>query len=55
MRVKKKFQEIGGTSMVIIPKAWITSQENESGKKMVGVHIDINGKLELIPMWEEEI
>ncbi len=54
MRVSKKFQDVGGTRMIIIPKAWIKSHENESGKKMTGVHMDINNALELIPMWEGE-
>ncbi len=54
MRVKKKFQDVGGTRMIIIPKTWIKSEQDRHGKKMVGVYMDINETLELTPMWEDE-
>ncbi len=51
----KKFINIGKSNVIVIPKAWSKSRENESGKKMVGVHLEmLNGKIELIPMWEDE-
>ncbi len=53
MRVKKKFQPVGGTKMIIIPMAWIKSEEERTGNKMIGVYMDVNEKLELTPMWEE--
>ncbi len=53
--IKKKFQLIANTKMIIIPKTWIDAEERRSGKKMAGVHLEmLNGKIELTPMWEEE-
>lgn len=54
MKINKKFMSIGRSSVVVIPKAWIKSHENETGKKMVGVCIDVNDTLEITPIWEEE-
>ena len=54
MIVKKRFQKVGGTKMIIVPVTWIKSEQDKNGKKMIGVHMSINGKLELTPMWEEE-
>ncbi len=52
--MKKKFQEIARTKMVIIPKTWIDAEERRSGKKMAGVHLTmLNGTIELTPMWED--
>ncbi len=53
MRVKKKFQKVGGTNMIIIPVEWIRSEQYKDGRKMIGVHMDINKTLELSPMWED--
>jgi len=54
MIVNKKFQKVGGTKMIIIPVTWIKSEQDRTGKKMIGVHMDINENLELSPMWEDE-
>lgn len=52
---QKKFHQVGGTKMIIIPKEWIDAEERRSGKKMTGVHlVMLNGEIELTPMWEEE-
>jgi len=56
MRYEKKFQEVGGTSMIIVPAQWIVSTEKEYDKEMIGVYLDINdGGIQLTPMWEEEV
>ncbi len=53
--MKKKFQKIAGTKMIIIPKEWIDAEQRRSGKRMAGVHLEmLSGKIELIPMWEDE-
>lgn len=54
MRYSKKFQNLGRTKGVIIPMAWIKSEELKHNKKMIGVYIDVNDKLEMMPMWEDE-
>ena len=53
MRYSKKFQNVGRTKGVIIPMAWIKSEERRHKKKMIGVHIDANDILQMTPMWEE--
>jgi len=55
MRYEKKFQEVGGTNMIIVPAQWIVSTEKEYDKKMIGVYLDINdGGIQLTPMWGEK-
>ena len=51
MRISKKFIPLGRSSAVVIPKDWINSQETISGKKMIGVHIDVNEGIKMTPMW----
>jgi len=53
-KYSKKFQNVGGTKGVIIPMAWIITKEQNYNKTMIGVHMDINEKLELTPMWEDQ-
>jgi len=53
--MKKKFQNVARTRMIIIPKTWIDAGERRAGKKMAGVHLEmLNGEIRLIPMWEGE-
>ena len=53
--MKKKFQKIAGTKMIIIPKEWIDAEQRRSGRKMAGVHLEmLSGEIKLIPMWEGE-
>jgi len=53
--MRKKFQYVGRTQMVIIPKAWIDAQQRKAGKTMAGVDLDmLNGTITLKPMWEGE-
>ncbi len=58
MTWRKKFQRVGGTKGVIVPKDWIRSEESTHHRKMKGVYIRLvrvdknNEKLELTPMWE---
>ena len=56
MKFKKKFQNIGGTKGVIIPKEWYTElSEKYPDKKLIGVHMHVNDEeIQLIPMWEED-
>ena len=54
-KMKKKFQSISRTKMVIIPKTWIDAEERKTGKKMVGVDLEmLDGEIKLVPMWESE-
>ena len=51
----KKFQNVGRTKMIIIPKAWIDAEERRTGMTMLGVDLDmLDGTIKLTPMWEEE-
>lgn len=54
MIVKKKFQKVGGTKMIIVPVAWIKAEQDRNGKKMIGVYMNIDEELVLTPMWEEK-
>ena len=54
MRLSKKFINLDRSKVIVIPYDWIKSHETASGKKMIGVHIDVNDSLKVTPMWEGE-
>jgi len=54
VRYSKKFIDLGKANVIVIPMVWVKSEELKHKKKMVGVHMDINGTIEINPMWEDE-
>lgn len=53
--MRKRFQKVGRTKMIIIPKTWIDAGERRAGKEMSGVHLDmLDDTITLKPMWEKE-
>ncbi len=53
MKYSKKFIDLGKANAIVIPMAWVKSEESKHNKKMIGVHMDINETFEVSPMWEE--
>jgi hypothetical protein len=52
MPLIRKIIPIGKTSRaVIIPKSWLTNAEEEAGKRIVAIALEVNGTITLQPVF----
>jgi antitoxin component of MazEF toxin-antitoxin module len=46
--------KLGNSKAVTIPKAWITNAEDQTGRKIVALAMEVNGTITLKPIFEKE-
>ena len=46
--------KLGNSKAVTIPKAWITNAEDQTGRKIVALAMEVNGTITIQPIFEKE-
>ena len=54
MPIIRKLLEVGHSRSITLPKSWIENAEQEAGKKLVAVAMEVNGILTLKPIFESK-
>jgi antitoxin component of MazEF toxin-antitoxin module len=54
MPIIRKILNVGDSKAVTIPKSWIESAEEDSGKKVVALSMEVNGSIILQPVFEKK-
>lgn len=50
----RKLFQMCGSYVVTLPKSWVQYAEQTSGKKMVAVAMEVNGKITLQPIFQNK-
>jgi len=51
--IKRRIIAIGHSKAITIPKSWITNAEDEAGKKVVALALEVDGSITLQPVFEK--
>ena len=54
MPIIRSIIDLGNSKAVTIPKSWITNAEDQTGKKVVAIAMDVTGTITLQPIFEKE-
>jgi antitoxin component of MazEF toxin-antitoxin module len=54
MPIIRSILKLGHSKAVTIPKSWITSAEDQTGRKIVALAMEVNGTITLQPIFEKE-
>jgi antitoxin component of MazEF toxin-antitoxin module len=54
MPIIRSIINIGNSKAVTIPKSWLTNAENQTGKKIIALAMDVNTTITLQPIFEKE-
>ncbi len=54
MPIIRRIITIGHSKAITIPKSWITNAEDEAGKKVVALALEVNGSITLQPVFDKE-
>ena len=54
MPILRKLMYVGDAKGITLPKSWIESAEQESGKKMVALALEIDKVITLTPVFEKK-
>ena len=54
MNLVRKVVAVGHSKAVIIPKGWLESEENRTGRKVEQVRLRINGSITIEPYFPKE-
>ncbi len=54
MPIIRKLMEVGHSKSITLPKSWIKNAEQEAGKKIVAIALEVNGKITLQPVFSRE-
>jgi len=55
MPIIRKIIQVGGSKAVSLPKSWLTFCENQCGRKITEVTMEVNGVLKIAPIIPKEI
>jgi antitoxin component of MazEF toxin-antitoxin module len=53
MPIIRRIIAIGHSKAITIPKSWITNAEDEAGKKVVALALEVDGSITLQPVFEK--
>ena len=53
MPIIRRIITIGHSKAITIPKSWITNAEDEAGKKVVALALEVDGSITLQPVFEK--
>jgi hypothetical protein len=54
MPIIRSVIDLDHSKAVTIPKSWITNAEDQRGKKVVALSMEVNGTITLQPIFEKE-
>jgi antitoxin component of MazEF toxin-antitoxin module len=53
MPIIRSLFTIGNSKAITIPKSWITNAEDESGKKVIALALEVDGSITIQPVFEK--
>jgi len=53
MPIIRRIIAIGHSKAITIPKSWITNAEDEAGKKVIALALEVDGSITLQPVFEK--
>ena len=54
MPLVRKILPIGDSKGITLPKSWLENAEQEAGKKIIAVTMEVNGSITLNPVFEKK-
>lgn len=54
MPIIRKLIKSGRSYLVSLPKSWVTNAEQENGRSMNNVSLEVNGNITLKPVFEDK-
>lgn len=54
MPIIRRIIAIGHSKAITIPKSWITNAEDQTGRKVVALALEVDGSITLQPVFEKE-
>jgi antitoxin component of MazEF toxin-antitoxin module len=54
MPIIRSILNLGNSKAVTIPKSWLTNAEDQTGKKVIALAMDVNESITLQPIFEKE-
>ena len=45
MPIVRKLMDVGNSKSITLPKSWIESAEQQAGKKIIAIALEVNGKI----------
>jgi antitoxin component of MazEF toxin-antitoxin module len=53
MPIIRSLFTIGNSKAITIPKSWITNAEDEAGKKVIALALEVDGSITIQPVFEK--
>jgi antitoxin component of MazEF toxin-antitoxin module len=53
MPLLRKVLQHGDSKAVTLPKSWLENAEQEAGKKIIAIAMEVNGSITLMPVFEK--
>lgn len=53
MPIIRSILKIGNSKAVTIPKSWLTNAEDQTGRKIIALAMEVNGTITLQPVFEK--
>jgi len=54
MPIVRKLMDVGNSKSVTLPKSWIENAEQQAGKKIIAIALEVNDKITLQPVFSTE-
>ncbi len=54
MPIIRSILNLGNSKAVTIPKSWLTNAENQTGRKVIALAMEVNENITLQPIFEKE-
>jgi antitoxin component of MazEF toxin-antitoxin module len=54
MPIVRKLMNVGNSKSITLPKSWIENAEQQAGKKIIAIALEVNGKITLQPVFSKE-
>ena len=54
MPILRKIIQVGASRAVSLPKSWLENAEQESGKKIIAIAMEVDGSIILKPIFQEK-
>ncbi len=54
MPIVRKLMDVGNSKSITLPKSWIENAEQQAGKKIIAMALEVNGKITLQPVFSKE-
>jgi hypothetical protein len=54
MPIVRKLMAVGNSKSITLPKSWIENAEQQAGKKIIAIALEVNGKITLQPVFSKD-